>query len=500
MNLREELERLFQNDDAIDNRPGPIPLLSAKGIPIETLIDIVQCGGEVQTGIDIFNKNGVLLIEKNARIKDIKPLLVIRQNGIFELPINPGNQGGLWDGSGRQIDLATEDEPEEKPAQALPPSEAPTVPESLESRIREISHIKAEAAEKYKKAKENIRKTVMNIKKSGGIFDMETVQDTVTELTDFLLEKENAFSFLTREIFLAKDFLFNHSINVCTIGTMVLKQFNTHFSRNISEHLDKAIPGTKGGGINGAGSFIYFSPEDIQDMAIGFFLHDIGKTAIPESILNKSSRLTQKEQMVFKTHSYQRGIEILNKNNVSNPFIRNIVKSHHASLYPEEKGGYPIGRAPNEIPAYVKICKLADIYDAMTSKRPSDEAHNPIHVVTSIIRTYANKDPMLQFVLHAFISAVGIWPPGSIVYLTNSQMAYVIDSNGPIVLPFTDAKGQPLQSSKASYIDFGGITSPDAGPAIDSRDPLMSPKEVYQMLPPFLRNSLFGSAAPEADI
>jgi HD-GYP domain-containing protein (c-di-GMP phosphodiesterase class II) len=496
MDLKEELERLFKASDAsAESRPTPRPFLSSKGIPIETLMDIVQSGGEVQTGLDVFNKNGVLLLEKSTRINDIKPLLVIRQNGIFQVPISPQNQGGLWDASGREIEITPEDKPVEKPEETPPGQETPHIPPSLETRIREINEIRNEASLKHKKAKENIRKTVMQIKESGGFFDMDAVQHTVAELSDFLLENENAFSFLTREIFLAGDFLFNHSINVCTIGMAVLKQFNMNFSRSISDHLRKVIPGTENPGTDNADSFIYYSPEEIQDMAIGFFIHDIGKTAVPEHILNKTSRLTEKEQRVFKTHSYQRGVEILNKNDVSNPFIRNIVKSHHAALYSGEKEGYPIGKAPNEVPAYVKICKLADIYDAMTSKRPSQEALNPIRVVTSIIRTYANKDPVLQFICHAFISAVGIWPPGSIVFLKNRQMAYVIDSKGPIVLPFTDPTGQPL-ATKSDFIDFSGNTNPDTGPAIDSRDPLISPKEVYQMLPPFLRDSLFGDAGP----
>jgi HD-GYP domain-containing protein (c-di-GMP phosphodiesterase class II) len=494
MDLKGELERLFQASDAsAKSHASPMPMLSSKGVPIETLIDIVQSGGEVKTGIDVFNRNGVLLLEKNTLIKEAKPLLVIRQNGIFQVPISPSNQGGLWDASGREIELAPEDKPDRKPEAGEPREEAPPPPRLIEARIRDIEEMKAEAAVKFKKAKDNIQKTVMQIKESGGFFEMDTVQHTVAELTDFLLENEKAFSFLTREIFLADDFLFNHSINVCTIGTAVLRQFNAHFSQSISDHLRKAIPGTEDPKTGNTDSFICYSPEEIQDMAIGFFIHDIGKTIIPEHILNKPSRLTEKEQMVFKTHSYQRGVEILNKNDVSNPFIRNIVKNHHAALYTGEKDSYPLGRAPNEIPAYVKICKLADIYDAMTSKRHSQEAQNPIRVVTSIIRTYANKDPVLQFILHAFISAVGIWPPGSIVYLNNRQMAYVIDSKGPIVLPFTDTRGKPL-ASRPDCIDFGGNTNPDIGPAIDSRDPLLSPREVYDMLPPFLRDGLFGNA------
>ena len=494
MNLKDELERLFQtSDSAGGNRPPAVPLLSSKGVLIETLIDIVRSGGEVQTGIDIFNKNGVLLLEKNIRIRDPKPLQVILQNGIFQVPISRQNQGGLWDRNGQAIDLASGEETPAKPTERVTgPAPAPSLP-TLEARIQEIDDIKAEATERHHKAKENIRKTVAHIKKSGGLFDVHMVQGTVSELTDFLLEKENAFSFLTREIFLSKEFIFNHAINVCAIGTVVLKHFNTHFSHSISNHLKTVIPGTEGGAEEAHGSFIYYSPEEIQDMAIGFFLHDIGKTAIPDSILNKPARLTEKESALVKTHSYQTGLAILKKNGVSNPFIRNIVKNHHAPLYPEEVEGYPRWKAPNEIPPYVKICKLADIYDTMTSKRSYEEALNPIRVVTNITRTYARKDPMLQFVLHAFVTAVGIRPPGSIVYLTNRQMAYVIDSKGPIVLPFTDTHGSPLKK-KSDFIDFGNPVDNEL--AVDSRDPLISPKEVFYLLPSFLRSSLFGENAP----
>src|SRR5665811_2426180 len=105
MNLQEELERLFNSGETTDeNRVNPPPALSAKGVSIDTLIDIVQKGGRVKTGIDIISNKGVLLIEKNVRVQSVKPLLIIRQNGLFHvLPINLKNQGGIWDLEGRQI-------------------------------------------------------------------------------------------------------------------------------------------------------------------------------------------------------------------------------------------------------------------------------------------------------------------------------------------------------------------------------------------------------------
>ena len=492
MNLQEELERLFSSGETTDeNRVDTSPALSAKGVSIDTLIDIVQKGGRVKTGIDIISKKGVLLLEKNVYIQRVKPLLIIRQNGIFHVPINLKSRGGIWDREGRQIPLSPEGDEHEQPpkiedtAIAAPPS-LPTV----EARIREINDVKAEATEKYKKAKENIRRTIENIRRSGGIFDMTLVENTVAELCSFLNAKENAFSYMTKEIFLSDDFLLNHSINVCTISTAILKKFNAHFSGVINNHLKAFDSGNLGRKEGSSGSFTYYFPEEIQDMAIGFFLHDIGKTAIPESILNKPSQLTDREFGVIKTHSFEKGTAILEKNNIANTFTRNIVRYHHAPLFREEINGYPLDKAPEELPAYVKICKIADIYDAMTSKRSYGDALNPIRVVTRLFRTYAQKDPMLQFILHAFVNTVGLHPPGSVVYLTNQQMAYVLDSKGPIVLPFTDVHGHPLKR-KAEPLDFGNAAKPDSALAIDSREPLISPKEAYSSLPLFLRDMLF---------
>lgn len=298
---------------------------------------------------------------------------------------------------------------------------------------------------------------------------------------------------MTKEIFLSDDFLLNHSINVCTGGIAIIRKFNAHFSDSINTHLNKVALVKQKKSRENTGSFTYYFPEEIKDMAIGFFLHDIGKTAIPESILNKQSRLTVKEFEVVKTHSYKTGMAILKKNDVSNPLIQNIVKYHHAPFYREEKGGYPLGKSPHELPSYVKVCKIADIYDAMTSKRSYADALNPIRVVTRIFRTYAQRDPMLQFILHAFVDTVGLCPPGSVVYLTNQQMAYVIDSKGPIVLPFTDTDGRTLRA-KADPIDFGDDSRAHANLAIDSREPMISPKEVYQSLPYFLKSLVFKSA------
>ena len=177
----------------------------------------------------------------------------------------------------------------------------------------------------------------------------------------------------------------------------------------------------------------------------------------------------------------------MEKNHINNPYITNSVRYHHAALFNEEKGCYPDTRLPHEIPIYVKICKLADIYDAMTSKRCYKDAANPIKVVAEIFREYAAKDPILQFILHAFVKCIGIYPAGSVVFLQDDQLAYVLDSKGPIIIPFTDRNGTPLKKA-ADPVDLGEKTMQKLWKMNQNKEPI-SPAMVYDKLPPFLKKA-----------
>lgn len=452
-------------------------------IDIDRLIDLVSKGGTVKTGIDIYDSSGRLLLERNISVNQVYVLSKLKKYGIFKIPISADNAGGLWDKNGDRIAIKEPQQFASKPSGTSSSSD-------VGKKIQDINRIKKEAVRKYERAKENIKKVIADIKNTGGEFDYQQVEETVSDLFTFVTRYDNAFSYLTKEIFSYDDYLYNHCINTCTIGTAVLQQFHRQCRTltNDSLHLSSTA-GFEQKPAQSSASSVNYRPEDLRDICVGYFLHDVGKVLIPESILNKKGKLTPQEFSLVKTHSFEKGLEILEKNRLTNPHIRHIVKYHHAALYSDEDRCYPEEAPRNEIPDYVKICKLSDIYDAMTSKRCYKEAFNPVSVVTTLFRKYARKEPILQLVLYAFVKSIGICPPGSVVFLTNGQMAYILDSAGPLILPFTDSQGASL-STQPEPLDLSGTHSIENDLKIDAQKPLLSPLEAYKFLPSYLKDTL----------
>lgn len=107
------------------------------------------------------------------------------------------------------------------------------------------------------------------------------------------------------------------------------------------------------------------SMNDIESLKIAGILHDVGKIAVPDSILLKPDKLTPEEYLVIKNHptigeNILRPVMLLDKE-------RKIIQCHHERW---DGKGYPLGIAGNEIPYLACILAVADSFDAMTNNRP----------------------------------------------------------------------------------------------------------------------------------
>jgi HD-GYP domain-containing protein (c-di-GMP phosphodiesterase class II) len=106
--------------------------------------------------------------------------------------------------------------------------------------------------------------------------------------------------------------------------------------------------------------------HDMHRLGAGFFLHDLGKCRIPIEIINKPGRLTPQERQVINGH-VEAGHRMLCDNGMLTDEARTIILEHHER---DDGRGYPRGKTGAEIHPYARICRLADIYEALTSERP----------------------------------------------------------------------------------------------------------------------------------
>jgi len=140
--------------------------------------------------------------------------------------------------------------------------------------------------------------------------------------------------------------------------------------------------------------------QDLVTLGIGAMLHDVGKSAIPSSIINKAGRLDDDEYRIIKTHvSEGENILRMNKEIPQDSFLA--VSQHHERL---SGRGYPNNRMEQEIHLFGRITSIVDCYDAMTTERSYQPARTPFYALSTITRESKDFDREL---LKEFIRMLG---------------------------------------------------------------------------------------------
>jgi HD-GYP domain-containing protein (c-di-GMP phosphodiesterase class II) len=156
----------------------------------------------------------------------------------------------------------------------------------------------------------------------------------------------------------------------------------------------------------------------LSKIALGLLLHDIGKLAIPSTILSKKEALTEEDWVEIRKHP-QNGVDMLG-DNVSF-LIKAVVKQHHERW---DGSGYPDGIAGDDIHQFARIAAVADVYDAATSERVYRRAMKTHEGVTLIERGYGTEfDPE---VVEIFRRVVLPYPPGEEVTLADGRTGLVV--------------------------------------------------------------------------
>ncbi len=171
------------------------------------------------------------------------------------------------------------------------------------------------------------------------------------------------------------------------------------------------------------GRWLNLTESDISVLSLAATLHDVGKVKIPIEILSKPGKLSNDEFALIKKHTIY-GYEILKDTIGLNQRVPLVALQHHER---NDGKGYPLGLKGDKVDFFSKIVAVADIFHAMSSKRPY---HDPIpfHEIVSQMRRgiFGELDPTIVSV---FLNNIMKKMVGENVVLTDGRIGEVVSLN-----------------------------------------------------------------------
>lgn len=164
--------------------------------------------------------------------------------------------------------------------------------------------------------------------------------------------------------------------------------------------------------------------EFVRKMVVGGMLHDLGKAQIPLEVLNKPGPLTQEEFAIMQRHPAL-GVVLAVKSGVTDRDIIAVIGGHHEKWSGK---GYPDHKAGTDIPETARIAAVADVFDALTAKRVYKQPMSSRNAISIIL-----KDAGTHFdvkVARALLTGIGLYPPGSLVRLSDGRQGIVTSGGG----------------------------------------------------------------------
>ncbi|MCW8858043.1 MAG: HD-GYP domain-containing protein [Kangiella sp.] len=192
------------------------------------------------------------------------------------------------------------------------------------------------------------------------------------------------------------------------------------------------------------GKYMQLERTQLELLGLCGMLHDVGKMQIPTEVLNKTSPLTQDEFELIKQHTVL-GFNYLVSHGEVALEVQQAAYNHHEHT---SGNGYPRQISEESLSLYDRIIAIVDSYDAMTSDR-CYRLGMPASQAVSILYNEQHEHYDSQLV-QLFIQMVGIYPVGSLVKITNGQIAIVLSTNEdhklePVVELLTDPYCQLIQ-------------------------------------------------------
>jgi HD-GYP domain-containing protein (c-di-GMP phosphodiesterase class II) len=245
-----------------------------------------------------------------------------------------------------------------------------------------------------------------------GKLDIVTVKSAVEPILESMIRNSDAFMWLSK--MQRHDVSsYQHSVQNCALGIA--------FGRHMGLH-----------------------KRELNILAMGLLLMDVGKIKLPKALLTKTTPLTSAETSVMRKH-VAFSVEILRRTQGIDEHVINIALTHHERY---DGSGYPNGLIGMQTPAYGRMAAIIDCYDAMITTTPFREAI-PEHKALQNIYNLRGK-AFQQELVELFIQCMGVYPTGSLVELSSGAVGAILSQNTqqklkPKVLLLLDEKKRPYK-------------------------------------------------------
>ncbi|HWP18741.1 MAG TPA: HD domain-containing phosphohydrolase [Burkholderiaceae bacterium] len=228
---------------------------------------------------------------------------------------------------------------------------------------------------------------------------------------------------------------------------------------------------------------------DLQDLGMGALLHDVGKIDLPDRVRWKDEHFTLAELQFYQEH-VAHGVGIARKMQL-NPVVALVIGQHHEHA---DGSGFPMRLSGDRIVLAARIVALVNRYDNLCNPHNPAKAMTP-HEALSLMFAQM-KSRFDGPILSAFIKMMGVYPPGSIVQLTNERYALVVSVNAARPLkPRVVVHDPRVPRDEALVVELE--EHPDLG-IRRSLKPLQLPRESLDYLSPRQRICYFFERAREA--
>jgi HD-GYP domain-containing protein (c-di-GMP phosphodiesterase class II) len=183
--------------------------------------------------------------------------------------------------------------------------------------------------------------------------------------------------------------------------------------------------------------------EMIELLGLVGMLADVGKTRLPRALLDKPGMLTPDEYKIAQDH-VRLGLDVLDADLPLAPEVRAGIAEHHERI---DGTGYPRALKGTQISIWGRIAGIADCFSALITERPYAKAMAPQDALMSLYEWAgtAFHPPLVE----QFVQSIGVFPVGSLVELSNGEVAVVLAQNRtrrlePRVIVLADAQKNPI--------------------------------------------------------